>query len=132
MHPSLGFSAKDPIEASDLVRKGLPHQKVEIFRKESGMSLERIASATHIARRTLARRKQGRLTGEESERLSRMASIFEQAVDLCEGDKGKAVAWMSRPNKALGGRTPEELAHTEIGGREVLSLLGRLEHGVFS
>lgn len=43
-----------------------------------------------------------------------------------------ARAWLSTPAPALANRTPVEVAATDVGAREVESLIDRLEHGVFS
>lgn len=48
------------------------------------------------------------------------------------GTLDQAKAWLSSPNRALGGRRPDELLDTDIGAEEVKNLLGRIEHGVFS
>lgn len=69
---------------------------------------------------------------EESERLLRLSSVFEKAVELFEGDVAAAVNWLVSPRKALGDHTPLEYSRTELGAREVEGLIGRLEHGVFS
>ncbi len=73
-----------------------------------------------------------RLAKEESERLLRLSSIFEKAVELFEGDVSGAVNWLTTPKRALEGQTPLQYARTEVGAREVENLIGRLEHGVFS
>ena len=39
---------------------------------------------------------------------------------------------MTQPKGALGGLTPLRCCDTEIGAREVASLLGRIKHVVFS
>ena len=78
------------------------------------------------------RKASGKLTTEESERLLRIAGIFEDAVDLFEGDVPAAVNWLTTPRKALGDRPPLSYARTEPGAREVENLIGRLEHGIFS
>ena len=38
---------------------------------------------------------------------------------------------MTQPKRALGGLTPLRCCDTEIGAREVESLLGRIKHGFF-
>jgi putative toxin-antitoxin system antitoxin component (TIGR02293 family) len=50
---------------------------------------------------------------------------------LFEGDRDAAADWLTRPQPALGGAVPLELAKTGLGTREVEALIGRLEHGVF-
>ena len=68
---------------------------------------------------------------DESERLFRIASLFDRAVEVL-GDKETAKQWFKGPKRALGGQTPLQFADTEPGANEVAALLGRLEHGVFS
>lgn len=40
--------------------------------------------------------------------------------------------WLKTPKRALANKTPLELAKTKQGSEQVLNLLGRIEHGVFS
>lgn len=99
----------------------------------SGISLSDIASLIGLPPRTFARRKaSGRLTSDESEKLLRISAVFEQAVDLFEGDRAGALKWLTSPKKALQNETPLAYSRTELGAREVENLIGRLEHGVFS
>jgi putative toxin-antitoxin system antitoxin component (TIGR02293 family) len=74
----------------------------------------------------------GRFAPDESERLLRVSTVFEKAVELFEGDVAGAVTWLTSPRRALGYQTPLAYSRTELGAREVENLIGRLEHGVFS
>jgi putative toxin-antitoxin system antitoxin component (TIGR02293 family) len=117
----------------EAVREGLPYGRFTEFARRSGLSQETITRVMQTPKRTLARRKaQGRLRPDESERLVRLSTVFDKAVELFEGDVDGARRWLSRPAKALGGMTPLEMAESEIGAREVEDLIGRLEHGVFT
>ena len=92
-----------------------------------------IATIIGLPERTLARRRAaGKLAPDESERLLRIATVFEKAVNLFEGDVHAAVAWLRKPRKALAHQTPLAYSRTGIGAREVEDLIGRLEYGVFS
>lgn len=106
---------------------------LESLSTATGQTVSELAPHVGIPLRTLARRKSaGRLSMEESERVVRLAGLYEKAAELFGGDVAGARQWMSQPKKALGGETPLEYAGTEIGAREVENLIGRLEHGVFS
>jgi putative toxin-antitoxin system antitoxin component (TIGR02293 family) len=48
------------------------------------------------------------------------------------GNADRAKQWLSKPNRALGGKTPLDHTTTTAGIREVEDLLGQLENGVFS
>jgi putative toxin-antitoxin system antitoxin component (TIGR02293 family) len=41
-------------------------------------------------------------------------------------------SWLQTPKRTLGNKIPLELAKTKQGSEQVLNLLGRIEHGVFS
>lgn len=130
---SLGLTSGDTPFLIQKIEEGFAFGALEALASSSGLSLSLLASVIGIPERTLARRKGfGRLAPEESERLLRVANLFEKSVDLFEGDLRGAVAWLTSPKKALNHETPLSYAKTEIGAREVEFLIGRLEYGVFS
>src|SRR6266496_4790688 len=130
---SLGLRAATSGELIRQVGQGFSFHALQIFQSRSGVSLSEVASIIGIPPRTLARRKSsGRLTSDESEKLLRLSSVYEQAMDLFEGDIESARKWLTTPKKALEDHSPLEYSRTELGAREVENLIGRLEHGVFS
>lgn len=115
------------------VQAGLPVKRLDEFQRHSGLPWHSLAKVLHLPSRTLARRrKAGRLSTTESDRLVRIAQLFERATVLLQGSPSSAAAWFQGPCRALGGQSPLAVAETEIGAVEVELLLGRLEHGVFS
>ena len=114
------------------VRAGLPYAALEAVAARYEIPEETVIRLLHLPRRTLARRKKdGRLRPNESDRLLRLARIVATAEDVLE-DRDKAVAWLQRPNRALGGRRPLDMLDTDVGAREVEHVLGRIESGVYS
>ena len=65
------------------------------------------------------------------DRLVRTASLMARAVEVLE-DERAAVRWLRSPQRALAGAVPLELAETDVGARAVDTLLGRMEHGVYT
>jgi putative toxin-antitoxin system antitoxin component (TIGR02293 family) len=129
----LGLRTFDSGELLRTVEKGLSFRALERFQQNLSLSMAQIIQLVQIPLRTLARRrKEGRLQSDESDRLLRASRLFGQALELFEGDTTAARTWLSSPQPALGGNIPLEIAKTDIGAREVESLIGRLEHGVFS
>jgi putative toxin-antitoxin system antitoxin component (TIGR02293 family) len=130
---SLGLPASG---VSGLIRQmdeGFSFKALQNFELHTSVNLSTLASIIGIPERTLARRKAiGKLAPDESERLLRIAGIFEKAVELFEGDAASAARWLMTPRKALDNQQPLLYSRTELGAREVENLLGRLEHGVFS
>ena len=68
----------------------------------------------------------------ESDRLARVARLEAMAGELMNGDGAAARRWLQEPHALFEGTSPLERASTEVGGREVVELIGRLRHGVFS
>ena len=94
---SVGLSsASDIREIVRHVEMGFPFAAIEKFQKASGLPLAQIAALVRIPPRTLARRRaRGRLGPDESERLLRIAMVFENALDLFEGDADTARNWLT-------------------------------------
>ena len=129
----MGLKAESSRDLIRQVERGFAFHALLAFESRSGISLPEIAAIIGIPPRTLARRKaSGRLTSDESEKLLRLSSVFEQAVDLFEGSQSDALKWLTTPKKALENQTPLSYARTELGAREIANLIGRLEHGVYS
>lgn len=114
------------------VRNGVPVTVVAQLTGELGLSTPALLAWLQIAPRTWARRKQvGRFDMLESDRLARLGRLVRRCRNVLGGAE-EAKAWMAKPNRALQGRTPFDVAGTEVGAEAVFDLLGRLEHGVFS
>jgi putative toxin-antitoxin system antitoxin component (TIGR02293 family) len=129
---SLGLRRHDRLDFIRILKDGLTMAAFEHLCRALELSLAELAAVAGIAERTLARRKkEGRLRFDESERVYRIAALFDQAVEAL-GDAAHARAWFKTPLKALGGKAPLAYADTGVGAREVEDLLGRLEHGVFA
>lgn len=102
------------------------------LQKALDVPLDKLASVLGMSRATLHRRKiQGKIDKEESEKLVRYQRLLKEAEDVL-GDAASAREWLTHKQTGLGGAVPLDFAKTEIGAREVESLLGRIEYGVYS
>lgn len=129
----IGIKVKDSVELVKQVEKGLPFSTVEALRQQMDLASKDMARLLDIKFRTYLRRKEaGRLQPAESDRVLRASRLFARAQDLFDGDQEAARGWLMKPQRALGGATPLEIAKTEVGAREVEQIIGRLEHGVFT
>lgn len=117
-------------QVREALRHGVPRSAFERIRDDLGVTTDELADVLGIPGRTLARRTE-RFKPDESERLLRLGSVMQKAVDVFE-NKVSARRWMTEPKIAFGGLTPLRCCDTEMGAREVEMLLGRIEHGVFS
>lgn len=95
-----------------------------------GLTEGQLADLLRITPSTLARRKRaGRLTFDESERLYRIVRLAQRAAEVLGGVDAARV-WLQAPKLGLGGATPLTHARTEPGARDVEDLLGRIEYGI--
>ncbi len=119
-------TARDLIE---LVRHGLPIQAVDALVARGHLTpaeLDRLV----MPRKTLYhRRKLGRLTAGQSDRLLRVARILALTEETF-ANRAKAQAWLRRPTRPLADERPLDLLDTEEGARVVERLLGHIAHGI--
>ncbi len=129
----LGLHVRDSLSLAEKVEEGFPIKSFIRLQTTLDIGSSDLARIVNIPARTLARRKaRGRLEPDESDRLLRVTRIYTLALDLFESDRTAALAWLSRPNRALNGKAPLRLSTTEVGAREVERLITRLEHGVIT
>ncbi len=128
---SIGVKSKNINDLILQIKKGLPISSFEKLRKKLDVSDNLLSQIVKIPNRTLNRRKQqGRLNAEESERVLRIARLYDKALDVFE-DEEAAENWFKKPARGLAGTPPLKYADTELGAQEVERLLIRIEHGVF-
>jgi len=129
----LGVEAADNLKLAKKVEAGFSFEALERLGEATGLPLEKLRVAVRIAPRTLTRRKkEKKLSPEESDRLVSVSRLLAQTFELFEGNTEAGMRWFQSPNRALAGQSPLQVAATETGAREVENLIGRLEHGVFT
>jgi putative toxin-antitoxin system antitoxin component (TIGR02293 family) len=129
---SAGIRARGNADVLTVLKKGLPLGHFEKLRKTMGLTSIELARVARISLRTLHRRKAGgRIHPEESERIFRIACVFDKAIDVL-GSEESARKWFRTPLRALSMKAPLEYSDMELGLREIEHVLGRIEHGVFS
>ncbi len=128
----LGIETKNsPLAWVRAAERGLPVTKLESFAKRVAPDDTRFKYSI-VSKATFARRKDAkpaRLSKEESERLMRIVQTFSFAEEVW-GDLDSAVRFMSSPHALLEGQRPwDVVVGSEMGGRLVEEILGRLAYG---
>jgi putative toxin-antitoxin system antitoxin component (TIGR02293 family) len=124
-------------EESDVVtigtiREGLSTEVFKTVAANLEMSERQLAGALKIPDRTLDRRlKHGVLSPDESDRLARVAKIFQRAHEVF-GNAEKARSWICTRLAAFDGETPLQRADTSLGASQVEDVLGRIDYGVYT
>ena len=106
-----------PIEAADRLSQ-------EISPGDSTFKYHFVPKATYARRRSAAR-----LSAPESERLVRVGQLWTFALEVWGGVEA-ARRFMTSSHMLLDDRTPLDVAlESELGGKVVENILGRLAHG---
>jgi putative toxin-antitoxin system antitoxin component (TIGR02293 family) len=116
----------------DILLEGLPYGAFISLTNKLNIDREEASSALTISSRTLIRRKaEHKFRVDESDRIARLARITAKAIETL-GTEEKAIHWLRKSNRALGGAVPLFLTSTDIGARQVENILAKIEHGIFS
>jgi putative toxin-antitoxin system antitoxin component (TIGR02293 family) len=128
----IGIDSSNRDELISSLKKGLPVSTIASLQEALKLSQEEIAEVINISNRTIIRRKkQGKLDTDESERVYRLARLYDQAKAFLKKDEF-VERWFKTPKRALGDKIPLEYASTDPGAEAVHHLLGQLAHGVLS
>lgn len=125
-----------PIEAHDLVERGLPgraldhlwkvlseHDATGVFESGVGMSVRTL--------QRLRKKPGGRLDRAQSGRAWQFVRILVRAADVL-GSLDEAQRWLETPALGLEGRRPIDLLSTPDGVEMVETLLLRMDYGVYT
>ena len=105
---SIGVRSRDLNDLIGKLKHGLPVGACDRLRERLDVPEKMLASTVNIAYRTLSRRKkEGRFKTDESERVLRIAKLYEKALDvlksssICSPDTGQASAALQNTSYAL-------------------------------
>lgn len=114
------------------IERGLPLETLEGFSAYSGIAVKDLMDVV-IPARTLKHRRQRNepLNIDESDRLRRVAEMFELAVKVY-GDREEGRDWLMSAMRRFDGKTPLALLRTEAGGQSVQEFLVQIDEGIFA
>lgn len=127
-----------PDDATDLdvheyIKQGIPLDQAASL-QQMAIDFEAIGGINLIARLACMQVSSAALSGQrlsadESDRLLRVLHVLLVAESLF-GDRGKALRWLSTPQKRFGGSSPIEMLKTHVGAAMVEELLVQLAEGL--
>jgi putative toxin-antitoxin system antitoxin component (TIGR02293 family) len=114
------------------VERGLPISRLEEFSAYSGFALKDLLEVVIPARTLKHRRRRNEpLSMDESDRLVRVARLYELGVKVF-GNPDKARRWLSKPKDRFDGRSPLAMMRTGLGGNAVEEMLYQIDEGMFA
>ena len=112
-------------------RIGVPRKFVDELAHTLGVQPQALAPILRTSDRTLRRYAPDQLLPPDiSEKALQIARVLERAIEVLE-TKENALGWLKDMNGALG-EVPLNLLDSAFGAEQVLQILGRIEHGVYS
>ncbi len=103
---SIGIDSENLTGLFSRIKQGLPVSSLTRLSKQLGVSEKRLLVVANIPQRTLTRRKkEGRFKPDESERVLRLARLYEHAMKVLKR-KESGQQWFQSSVKGLGGQNP--------------------------
>jgi putative toxin-antitoxin system antitoxin component (TIGR02293 family) len=123
---------RNPLKAHQMITEGLDVGIVERAATVLKATPLDVAQMVSIDRNTYRRREKAgsQLSVEQGARVYQVFEILDAVLQLFSGDVDAAMRWMYQPALALDDALPMEMLSTPAGCDAVLTLIGRLEHGV--
>jgi putative toxin-antitoxin system antitoxin component (TIGR02293 family) len=114
------------------IERGVPISMLEEFSAYSGFALKDLLEVV-IPARTLKHRRQRQepLSLDESDRLARVARIYELAVKVY-GDREGGRKWLTGAKRRFDGKTALAMLRTEAGEQAVQDFLIQIDEGYFA
>lgn len=129
---SLNKNFDEPAEIINYIRNGIPSKAIDNVLENTGVSRAQLSNILHINNLELNQySEQEKLSTEQSNLLYEFTRLYVRGLDIL-GDKQTVDKWLSRPNLALGEKTPLALLDTIEGFRLVDNLLAQVAYGFYS
>jgi len=132
----------EPLETVAAVKRGVPARFLMRIIRDMAMPKHYVVQTLGLAPSTAMRKMESdaTLNLDESERvlgmgklIGQVQTIVEESGDPAGFDAAKWVAeWIKTPQRALGGKRPDELLDTADGRQLVSDLIARQQSGAYS
>ncbi len=120
------------IEKMNISKSGITKKDLVGLKEKSSLDYDKLAKTLSVTRATLINKKPTeKFNATLSEKIIGLAEIYSYGFEVFE-NKEKFNSWINSPNKALGGKPPYDLLDSQFGREEVMSIIGRIDYGVYS
>jgi len=130
--PVLGQPVRNLRDLEDIVHSGIPKSALDTVIVALVAPHHGIATKVSLRNKIVPRatyQRTERLNLQASETTERLARLYALALSAFE-DGDAAARFFTTPHDELEGRTPFDVALTEVGGREVEEVIERGLHGL--
>ena len=130
--PVLGQPVRSLRDLQDIVHSGMPKSALDTVVAALAAPHQGLATKVRLRNKVVppaTYQRVERLNLQAGKTTKRLASLYALALSALE-DSAAAARFMTTPHDVLEGRTPFDVALTEIGGREVEEVIERGLHGL--
>lgn len=131
---ALGRVVTNWLDWLTIARTGLPIGAVRSVQRYLQFSNRDMSQLLAMSESTYQRRLKSPevlLKGDEAEKTIELSSVVAKGLEVFE-DETDFRTWLAAPLPALGGQTPRALMGSTLGRQQVLDLLVRIQHGLYS
>jgi putative toxin-antitoxin system antitoxin component (TIGR02293 family) len=126
------LQARDAFDLFYLSEKGITKRDLTRLAKFMDLSLKEMADLLPITYRTVQRyAPQDRFNPHVSEQILQISQVAARGLEVFS-EKELFVEWLRTPIQALGHEKPIDFLSSRFGCEIILTILGRIEHGVYS
>jgi len=117
-----------------LIRKGIPYDSIDALSKSLKRPIKSLLLLFKLPQTTYNKKKaeHALLESRETELILLISELLTYGKEVFNNEEDKFLRWLAKPNKSLGGVTPESLFDTTSGVDEVMACLQRLDYGNLS
>lgn len=129
----MALENQEPYLLMEAARSGIEYTFFNQLLNKIPITLNEWADILHLSNRTLQRYQKQKKNFEtlQSERILEIAALYKYGEEVF-GESEKFEGWMNSKIIALGGVKPKSLLDSSYGITMVKTILGRIEHGIFS
>ena len=127
----LDLPMTDSVKVHQLLERGLPYGKLSKFVKFSQLPMAKLLPILGMSESTNLRRKHAkRLNTTESDKLLRVAKVYQVVLELFNGHNDSVARFLLDPHYYFQDQTPLSVMSTEVGTERLRIFALRLMHGV--
>lgn len=130
---NVNFNIKNHLDFIGATEKGFPINLAQNVQKRLDLSNKQFGKLLNISESTFQRRLKNneKLSADEGEKLIEISTIIAKGIEVF-GDTADFQIWLNTPILALGNKKPILFLNSSIGREEILDILFRIEHGIYS
>lgn len=129
---SRGIEVDSPRDYIKLSRKGLSFRQLKEILEYTNISLEQLGGIISLSNKEMTKYSDNEiLRTDVSAHLIQIVELYKKGYEVLES-KDNFQTWMNSEIRVLEYQKPVDLLDTPFGLQDVINVLGRLEHGVYS